>query len=132
LRFHALYAGDDIVATCCGAYAGNHYSQYINSTADGPAARFSLMGILVAELIDELIADGITSFDMGLGDFDYKRDWTEPVAVFDAVVPVTLAGSLALPVLDLTRSAKRLIKQNPALWKLAQGARRGLYRLQRR
>jgi CelD/BcsL family acetyltransferase involved in cellulose biosynthesis len=24
LRFHALYAGDDIVATCCGAYAGNH------------------------------------------------------------------------------------------------------------
>jgi CelD/BcsL family acetyltransferase involved in cellulose biosynthesis len=131
LRFHALYAGDEIVATCCGAFAGNHYSQYINSTADGPAARFSLMSILVAELIDELLGEGITSFDMGLGDFDYKRDWTDPVPVFDTVVPVTLAGSLALPIMDLARSGKRLVKQNPALWKLARGVRLGLYRARR-
>jgi CelD/BcsL family acetyltransferase involved in cellulose biosynthesis len=131
LRFHALYAGETIVATCCGAFAGSHYSQYINSTAEGPAARFSLMSILVAELIDELIGEGITSFDMGLGDFDYKRDWTEPVPVFDTVVPVTLAGSLALPIMDLTRSGKRFIKQNPALWSLAQSVRRGLYRAKR-
>jgi CelD/BcsL family acetyltransferase involved in cellulose biosynthesis len=129
LCFHALYAGDDIVATCCGAYAGRHYSQYINSTASGPAARFSLMSILVAELIDQLLAEGVTSFDMGLGDFDYKRDWTEPQPVFDSLIPVTLAGSLALPVMDAARSAKRLVKQNPALWKLAQQTRRRLYRL---
>jgi CelD/BcsL family acetyltransferase involved in cellulose biosynthesis len=131
LCFHALYAGETIVATCCGAFAGSHYSQYINSTAEGPAARFSLMSILVAELIDELIGEGITSFDMGLGDFDYKRDWTEAVPVFDTVVPVTLAGSLALPVMDISRSGKRFIKQNPALWKLARGVRLGLYRARR-
>jgi CelD/BcsL family acetyltransferase involved in cellulose biosynthesis len=89
------------------------------------------MSILVAELIDELIGEGITSFDMGLGDFDYKRDWTEPVPVFDTVVPVTLAGSLALPVMDISRSGKRFIKQNPALWSLAQSVRRGLYRAKR-
>lgn len=129
LRFHALYAGDEIVATSCGSFAGGHYSQYINSTASGPAAKFSLMGILLGELLDELARAGVTGFDMGTGDFDYKTDWTEAQALFNRHQPVTAKGAMAAQVLRSRQGLKRLIKQTPALWRLAKQVRLALYRL---
>lgn len=116
LRFHALYAGNEIVATSCGTCAGTHFSQYINSTASGPAAKYSLMGILMYELVAELAGMGITSIDMGLGDFDYKTDWTDKHVVFDSVIPVTVAGRIAAPVALGLRRLKRAIKQNHKLF----------------
>ncbi|MHB1109250.1 MAG: GNAT family N-acetyltransferase [Devosia sp.] len=116
LRFHALYAGNEIVATSCGTCCGTHYSQYINSTASGPAAKYSLMGILMYELVTELAGMGITSIDMGLGDFDYKTDWTDKRVVFDSVIPVTVAGRIAAPALLGLRRLKRAIKQNDKLF----------------
>jgi len=132
LCFHALYAGEDIVATTCGAFAGRHYSQYINSTASGPAAKYSLMSILVARLMDELTTSGIETFDMGIGDFDYKQDWTAPEPLFDTLIPLTPAGHLAALGLKASQGAKRAIKQNPRLWGLAQSIRKTLHNLRRR
>lgn len=120
LCFHALYAGDVIVATSVGTFTGSHYSQYINSTADGEAAKYTLMGVTLSLLVEELRGRGVVSFDMGLGDFDYKTDWTRPVEVFDCVIPVSPLGSLAAPVLRGARALKRRIKQTPALWSLAR------------
>ena len=45
-------------------------------------------------LFEQLRADGIVSLDMGLGDFDYKLDWTDRTVVYDAVIPLTLKGRL--------------------------------------
>ncbi|WP_240231158.1 GNAT family N-acetyltransferase [Devosia lacusdianchii] len=129
---HALLAGDDIVATSWGAMAGDHYSQYINSTSSGPAGRYSLMGILVAELMDELTPAGIATFDMGLGDFDYKIEWTEPQQVFNSVIPLTLKGQVAAGVTQQVAALKRLIKQTPALWNAAKWARGHIFKLRQR
>jgi len=123
LRFHALYAGDKIVATSCGSYAGTHYAQFINSTASGPAAKYSLMGILMYDLIAELREMGVTSIDMGLGDFEYKTDWTERQVVYDGVVPLTAAGRVAAPMLLGLRRLKRAIKQNDRLFSLFKRVR---------
>jgi len=131
LRFHALYAGEEIVATCCGAYAGTHYSQYINSTSGGPAAKYSLSGVLMALLMDQLLAEGVRSIDMGTGDFDYKTDWTAATPIFDSVIPLTAQGRIAVPIFDGLRAAKRALKQNPRLWPLVVSARKGLHRLRR-
>ncbi|HEY4201241.1 MAG TPA: GNAT family N-acetyltransferase [Devosiaceae bacterium] len=131
LRFHALYAGDEIVATTCGTYGATHYSQYINSTSSGPAAKYSLMGVLVAELMDELTAAGILTFDMGIGDFEYKTDWTEPQPLYGSLIAVTLRGRVVASGLRSGQQAKRFVKQNPALWRLAQAARLALYRLRK-
>lgn len=120
LRYHALFTGEDIVATSLGVYANGHYSQYINSTTDGEASKYSLMGVLLSMLVDELRADGITVFDMGLGDFDYKTDWTRPVIVYDSLVPVSPLGAIAVPAFNGARRLKRAIKQTPALWKMAR------------
>ncbi|MDB5586836.1 MAG: hypothetical protein JWP26_1806 [Devosia sp.] len=124
---HALYAGDEILATSFGAAAGNHYSQYINSTSAGPASKYSLMGILMVDMLDDLIASGITGFDMGTGDFAYKADWSKPETVFDSAVAVSALGRAALPVLDLMVGTKRAIKQNPRLWALARRAQKLRY-----
>jgi CelD/BcsL family acetyltransferase involved in cellulose biosynthesis len=120
LRIHVLYAGDEIVATSFGAYGASHYSQYINSTTDGPAARYSLMGVMMSMLIDELRGEGIESLDMGLGDFDYKTDWTASQPSHDSIIAISPLGTIAAPVLGSAREAKRRVKQSPRLWAMAR------------
>ena len=129
LCLHVLYAGEDIVATCWGAAAGNHYSQYINSTSNGPASQYSLMAILIGMIMDDLTQSGIVTVDMGLGDFAYKMEWTEPMTVYHSVIPLTLRGRLAARLLGLRASLKRQIKQTPWLWDAAKRLRQALYRL---
>lgn len=119
LVLHALYAGDQIIATSWGSFSGDHYSQYMNSTTDGPAAKYSLMGILLFRLVEDLHSVGVTSIDMGLGDFDYKLDWTDQQTSYDAVLALTAAGRIGGAVLRTLRYAKRAIKQDPILWRLA-------------
>jgi CelD/BcsL family acetyltransferase involved in cellulose biosynthesis len=127
-RFHALYAGETIVATSFGAFCGTHYSQYINSTEGGEAAKFRLIGILMHELFKDCAARGATTIDMGLGDFDYKADWTEPQTACDGMIPLTAAGRLGGTVLLAGRRAKRAIKQHDRLWALAKKLRAALAR----
>jgi CelD/BcsL family acetyltransferase involved in cellulose biosynthesis len=124
LRFHALHAGDEILATAFGTYCGSHYSQYINSTTtQGPAVKYSLIAILLHDLVEELHADGITSIDIGLGDFSYKEIWAEKLTVHDSVIALSGKGRLAAPLLLGLRRLKRLIKQNRRLFDLAKRLR---------
>jgi len=126
---HALMAGDAVVATVWGTLAHNHYSLYINSTTAGEGSQFRLMSILIADLMDELLDMGVTSFDMGLGDFSYKDRWTDPQTVFNSVVPLTAKGKLAAAMIARGTAIKRTIKQNPKLWEAASSVRRVLFRL---
>lgn len=128
LIFHALHAGETIVATSCGTFCGTHYSQYINATAGGDVAKFRLIGILMHELFKDCAARGATSIDMGLGDFDYKGDWTEPAVAYDGMIALTAAGRLGGAALLAGRRAKRMIKQHDRLWSLAKKLRAGLAR----
>lgn len=124
LRLHALFAGDDILATAFGTYCGNHYSQYINSTApDGPAAKYSLIGILLHELVTELQREGVETIDMGLGDFAYKELWAEKQTVHDSIIALSSKGRVMAPPLLALRRLKRGIKQNPRLFGMAKRLR---------
>lgn len=131
LRIHALYVGDTIVATSLGAYTPTHYSQYINSTDTGEAARYSLMGVTFSLLVEELRQNGITSLDMGLGDFDYKLDWTRKVAVYDIVIANSALGEVAGRALRAARGLKRTIKQTPQLWRAARAIQAALLKLKK-
>jgi CelD/BcsL family acetyltransferase involved in cellulose biosynthesis len=129
---HALMSGDEIIATVWGATAGNHYSLYINSTTTGPASRFSLMGILISDLMDELVSAGFETFDLGLGDFAYKREWTDPQAAYHGLFPLTSKGRAAAYALRQRGAIKRRIKQDPRLWAMATNLRKTLFRLRGR
>lgn len=129
LCFDMLVVGEEIVATAVGTYTGTHYSQYINSNTDGPASKYNLVGLLLFKLLDRLVASGITSLDMGVGDFAYKTAWADETVVYDAMVPLSAKGRLACMSLRALRQAKRTIKQNPALWALARTVRGLRHRL---
>jgi CelD/BcsL family acetyltransferase involved in cellulose biosynthesis len=131
MSVHALYCGDEILATSWGATAGDHYSQYINSTSSGPAARYSLMSLLMADLMDDLISRGFRSLDLGTGDFEYKLEWTEKLPVYNALLAITAKGKLAAQSAEWADAAKRTVKQTPALWSAAKALRRALHRLRR-
>ena len=128
LIFHALYAGETIVATSCGTFAGTHYSQYINATGAGEPAKFRLIGILMHELFKDCAARGATSIDMGLGDFDYKADWSAPQPAYDGMIPLTALGRAGGAALLAGRRLKRTIKQHDRLWALAKKIRATLAR----
>lgn len=123
LRFDALYAGDEILATAIGVQAGTHYSQYINSNTDGPASKYSLVGLLTFLLVEKLAEAGIRTIDMGVGDYAYKKVWAEQTPVFDLVLPLTFKGRIVSPAVRGTRSTKRMIKQNPTLWAMSRKLR---------
>jgi CelD/BcsL family acetyltransferase involved in cellulose biosynthesis len=129
LIFHALHAGDDIVATSIGSYAGSHFSQYINATSgDSEIAKFRLIGLLMHALFADVAARGGTSIDMGLGDFDYKEDWTVATTTYDGQIPLTLTGRMAGTAILAARRAKRAIKQHDQLWDLVRKLRAKLGR----
>ena len=90
-----------------------------------------MMGILVALLMDDLLSHGVTEFDMGLGDFPYKADWTKPETVFDAVIPLTARGRLAVGTIRVATRIRRLIKQNKRLWSAAKSVRWSVYVVKR-
>lgn len=126
---HGLYAGPTIVATAIGTFGGTHYSQYINATASGEAAKFRLIGILMHELFKDCAARGATSIDMGLGDFDYKADWTVKQPAYDGIIPLTVLGRIGGAAMLAARRAKRAIKQHDRLWSLAKALRARLGKL---
>lgn len=124
--FHALYAGETIVATALGSFAGRHYSQYISATAGGEVAKFRLIGMLMHELFADAANRGATSLDIGLGDFDYKLDWAVPQPAYDGMIPLTLAGGIGGAAILAARRLKRTIKQHDRLWDFAKKVRAGL------
>lgn len=132
LSFHVLKAGDMILATAVGAYCGTHFAQYINSHASGEAAKYSLTGVMMAELCDALNAEGIVSMDLGTGDFDYKTEWCTAETVFNSAIPLSALGRMMVPLMRLSVTSKRTIKQNPHLWKLARSLQKARYGLGQR
>lgn len=131
--FHALCAGETIVGSACGTFAGTHYSQYINATSgDEAIAKYRLIGLLMQSVFEDVAARGALTIDMGLGDFDYKNDWSVPQTVYDGLVSLTLKGRLAGALTLFTRRLKRAIKQHDRLWSLARAFRARLGTLRRR
>ena len=123
IALHALYVGEEIVATAVGTYSPCHYSQYINSNTDGPASKYSLVGLLMFLLVEDLIAAGISSIDMGVGDFAYKTSWTQKTPIADAAIALSPMGLPAAALLNAKRRLKREIKQNEKLWSVAKQLR---------
>ena len=79
--------------------------------------------------IEQACREGNAIYDFSVGDEPYKRSWCDiEIRQFDAFVPLTAKGRV-LSVADRGLvAAKRLVKQNPALWTFAKRARAALGR----
>jgi CelD/BcsL family acetyltransferase involved in cellulose biosynthesis len=76
-------------------------------------------------LIERACAEGLSHYDLGVGDEPYKRSWCDIETWHrDSIVALTLIGRLEKMRLDAARGAKRFIKNSPPLWQAAQKLRK--------
>ncbi len=134
LELHALAVGDRLVAVFGALEAHGRLSgllfSYDIAEAVAPASPGEL---LIAEIVRDSIARGLQALDFGVGEARYKDDCCEIVEpLFDSAYPATLAGHLAARGFLAARRAKRIVKQNPALFERALSAERLWLRLRAR
>lgn len=118
LEFHALKAGERIVATYAGAVHREHFSCMLNSfDLDSEVAKSSPGELLLTRLIASQSDKGLKSFDLGIGEARYKNTYCDvTIELFDAILPLGAIGRLAAALAALRLNAKRRIKQNPRLY----------------
>lgn len=119
LHLHALVAGERILATYGGLGRDGRWHVLFNSFDTAPdVARFSPANLLLRDLVRDLGAHGFTSFDLGIGEAEYKSTLCdERIELVDTVVPVDAPGAAWAGVERARLDLKRRIKQTP--WALA-------------
>jgi CelD/BcsL family acetyltransferase involved in cellulose biosynthesis len=130
IELYALYAGDRIAATCAGVTTRGRFSTMFNSITRDELANGSPGKILLLQLIESLCARGLTRFDLGIGEAQYKEiicDEVEPL--FNNFLPLTTSGRMIAAAMQAAYVAKRTVKKTPALWSAVQTARRWRSRL---
>lgn len=131
LEFHALMSGERIVATFGGvAQAGRFSGMLISYDAAPEIARCSPGQLLIIETIRNLCARGFATFDLGVGEAQYKDSNCEAEEpLFDAAVAVTALGRAAGEAALLQQRVKRWIKRNPWAYELTDRLRRAAWRM---
>ncbi len=125
IELHALRAGGRIVAVYGGGAQAGRWSGMFNSF-DGSeeVARSSPGDLLLMHLVARLCADGIHTLDLGVGEALYKTALCdEAIPLFDGFIALTLRGRLYAILLAARQRAKRVVKQNQRLFRLAKALR---------
>jgi CelD/BcsL family acetyltransferase involved in cellulose biosynthesis len=126
-----LTSGGRIVATFGGiARAGRFSGMLISYDAAPEIARCSPGQLLILEAVRSLCARGFTTFDLGVGEAQYKDfncETAEPL--FDAAVGVTAIGRAAGAAALLQQRVKRWIKHRPWAHRLVDELRRAALKL---
>jgi CelD/BcsL family acetyltransferase involved in cellulose biosynthesis len=128
IELHGLIAGERIVATYGGSRHRQRFHAMFNSfDMAEDAARCSPGDLLLVSMLEQMSAQGVESFDLGVGEARYKQAWCERAEpLFDTIVPISAKGR-AFALAEAARlRVKRHIKQNPYLWSLAQRLRAAL------
>lgn len=125
VEIHALEGDGQILAFFGAITDGRRLSLMFNTYALNEHAKHSPGLILLMQVVANCADRGFTTFDLGVGEASYKTFFCkEPEPLFDSILPLSAAGLAAAPVLRLAFAAKRRIKSTPALWTIAQKARR--------
>jgi CelD/BcsL family acetyltransferase involved in cellulose biosynthesis len=125
LEFHALKAGERIIATYAGAAHRGHFSCMLNSFDIDPIiAKSSPGNILLMQLVASFCDKGLRGFDLGIGEAPYKDTYCNvTLPLFDTIVPVGAIGSLCGVFAVLLLKAKRIIKRHPHIYAAARAVR---------
>jgi len=125
IELYALATHDEIVATSAGVVAGGRFSTMFNSITRTAAAQASPGQILLNRLVQGICARGLHTFDLGVGEAQYKEIFcNDPEPMFDSFLPLSPAGRMIAAANRAAYAAKRAIKRTPAIWSTVQAARR--------
>jgi CelD/BcsL family acetyltransferase involved in cellulose biosynthesis len=127
VELHALECDAELLALFGVLSDRRCLSVMVNTYTLGEHGRHSPGLILVMNLIQECAKRGIASFDLGVGESQYKS-WfcKEPILLFETVQPLTPLGRLSAVLFGAARTLKHQIKSTPALFNAYRGVRRAL------
>lgn len=122
IELYGLELGGEIVTTYIGAVQGRRFSGMATAYALAhPAAKTSPGEILLVDLIKLKCQEGFAAFDLGVGEARYKTTICDDRdELFDTFLGVTRRGRILAQIARLKRAAKRFVKRDPRLLKLAQ------------
>ncbi|GAB1716388.1 MAG: hypothetical protein NTAFB05_14300 [Nitrobacter sp.] len=129
IEIHALECDAEVIAIFAGVADGQRFSMMFNTYTMSENARYSPGLILMRDIVDHYAERGYTSLDLGIGSDDYKRLFCkEDEPIFDSYLPLTTRGRMAALGMSSMAHAKRIVKQTPALKRMAQALRGALRR----
>ncbi|MFA6266432.1 MAG: GNAT family N-acetyltransferase [Pseudolabrys sp.] len=124
IELYTLSVDGLIVATMGGVCEGGRFSAMFSSIIHGRFGTESPGEQLLVRVVRDCCERGLHTFDLGVGEANYKSLFCDADPMFDSYWPLSVKGrAFALARRGLA-SAKRAVKQNPALWKIIVTARR--------
>jgi CelD/BcsL family acetyltransferase involved in cellulose biosynthesis len=125
IELYSLSVDDIIVATMGGIVGGGRFCAMFNSILPGRFATESPGEQIIVHLVRHCCERGLDTFDLGIGESRYKNLFCEDAEpLFDSFLPLSPAGRVLAFASKIGATAKRAIKQRPALWELVRTARR--------
>lgn len=124
LEFYTLKVDGKIAALFAGGRFGQSFSGALNSmTIEEPLVNKSPGDVVLHHLIENLCADGVTSFDLGLGDSGYKQGWCSRVDLREITFPITRAGYVIKTIGSAEIKLRTLVLSHPFTAKLARNTK---------
>ena len=125
IELHALEGGGEVLALFGATIDKYRFSSMFNTYTLSEHSRHSPGLILLMHMIEDCVARGVRSFDIGVGRAQYKSFFCkEPEPLFDTFLPLTQRGRFAAPAVRVAYATGRFIKERPALWSAVQRLRR--------
>ncbi len=119
-----LTVGGETAACNMGLMFRGAYYHVLASYSGGEVSRHGPGAAHLHEIMRYAIDSGCSVFDFTIGEERYKQEWSDGVLLLhDHRCAVSLKGHIVLLPTIISEQAKRAIKQNPTLWKLAQKVR---------
>ena len=129
IDIHALECDDEVIAIYAGVADGHRFSMMFNTYTMSDNSRYSPGLILMRNIVDHHAERRYRALDLGIGSDDYKKLFCksdEPI--FDCFIPLSLRGKMAAAAMSGVTRVKRLVKHNPALFRMAQKLRSAIRR----
>ncbi len=128
MEMHALVAGERVAAVFGALSDGSRLSGLVVSYDGAPEVAAASPGEwLLIEVVNDAIARGFRTFDLGVGESRYKSEICEvEVALYDGAFAATALGRLGVPVYFAARAALGWLKRRPRLYRFARRLRRAL------
>ncbi len=124
IDIHALECDDEVIAIFAGVADGYRFSMMFNTYTMSDNSRHSPGLILMRSIVDHYAERGYRALDLGIGSDGYKRLFCKSdQPIFDSFIPLSLRGKFAASVMSATNQLKRLVKNNGALFLMAQKLR---------
>jgi CelD/BcsL family acetyltransferase involved in cellulose biosynthesis len=125
LEIYSLSVDDIIVATYGGMLIGGRFSAMFNSIVKDRFAAESPGEQLLTMLVQHCCARGVQTFDLGIGQANYKALFCEDIEpLFDSYLPLSTGGRLLSCAYAALSAGKRTIKQHATLWSSVRTWRR--------